>query len=118
MVPPAPKPETREMGVQTEVEYTSTGVDPLRPHYVSIAIGSPVSKYSHANVGTTPESEPMSLASSPQVPASTQHTTGSEPPWLPLPESPAVSAAVTGEPSTTEVIFLYRLLYFFLIVIP
>lgn len=97
------------MGVQTEMEYTSTGVGPLRPQYASIAIGSPALKYSHTNVGTTPEPERMSLASSPQEPATTQRTTSLEPPRLPSPDPPAMSVAVT-EPSTTEVIFLVRLL--------
>lgn len=91
------------MAVQTEVEYTSTGVDPLTPQYASIAVGSPILKYSHIDVGTTPISEPMSLASSPQEPATIQQTMGSEPPRLPsLP--PTSSVAVT-EPSTSEVIF-------------
>jgi hypothetical protein len=107
-MPPAQKPETREMGVQTEVEYTSTGVDPLRPQYTSIAIGSPVLEYSHTNVGTTPEPKPMSLALSPQEPVTTHHATALEPPRLPSPEPPALSVAVT-EPNTTEVIPLARL---------
>jgi hypothetical protein len=102
-MPPAPKPETREMAVQTELEYTSKGVDPLTPQYTSIAIGSPILKYSHIDVGTTPISEPMSLASSSQEPATTQPALISEHPRLPsLP--PTELVAVT-EPSMAEVIF-------------
>lgn len=114
MVLPALKPETREMGVQTEVEYASTGVDPLRPQYTSIAIGSPVLEYSHTNVGTSPEPEPMTLASSSQEPTTTQYPTASEPPRLLSPEPPAVSVPV-AEHNATEVIFFARLYCSFLI---
>ena len=93
------------MGVQTEVEYTSTGVDPLRPQYASIAIGSPVLEYSHTYVGTTPEPEPMSLASSPQEPVTIQRTTTLEPPGLLSTEPTEASVPLPG-PSTTEVIFI------------
>lgn len=100
------------MGVQTEVEYTSTGVDPLRPQYTSIAVGSPVLKYSHTNVGTSPELEPTSLASSRQEPVTTYDATALEPPWLSSLEPPGLSVAV-AVPSTTEVIFLAHLFVLF-----
>ena len=113
MAAPAPKPETREMAVQTELEYTSTGVGTLPPQYTSIAVGSPVLEYSHINIGTTPEPEPMSLASSPQEPATTQQTTTLETPLLPIPEPPTTPPAET-EPNATEVTFSPRNPLFFL----
>ncbi|KAF9650909.1 hypothetical protein BDM02DRAFT_1220166 [Thelephora ganbajun] len=103
-MPPAPKPETREMAIQTEVEYTSTGVGPLPPQYMSIAIGSPVLEYAHINIGTTPEPEPMSLASSPQEPTTTQQATALETPRPPSSDPPTMPP-MEIEPSTTEVNF-------------
>jgi hypothetical protein len=91
------------MAVQTEVEYISTGVEPILPQYASIAVGSPVLKYSHTNVGTTPEPEPMSLVSSPPGPTTFQQNAALEPPPLPLPVPPKTAAAV-AESSATEVI--------------
>ena len=90
------------MAVQTELEYTSMGVGSLAPQYASIAVGSPVLKYSHTSIGTTPEPEPMSLASSPQEPATTQQITSLEVPRLPTPEPPIAQPAEV-EPSTSEV---------------
>lgn len=102
MAPLALKPETREMAVQTELEYTSTGVGPLPLQYTSIAVGSPVLNYSHTSVGTTPEPEPMSLVSSPREPPTTQQTTILEAPRTPTPEPPTVPPPET-EPSASEV---------------
>lgn len=103
------------MAIQTELEYTSTGVDPIPQQYVSIAVGSPVLEYSHINVGTTPEPEPepMSLASSPQQPITTQQTTTLEVPQSPSPDPPAVPLVET-ELSTAEVTFPRRIALFFL----
>ena len=92
------------MAIQTELEYTSTGVGSLPLQYASIAVGSPALEYTHTGIGTTPEPEPMSLAS-PQEPITAQ-TTILEAPRLPTPEPPAAPHAET-EPSTTEVTFLH-----------
>jgi hypothetical protein len=100
------------MAVQTEVEYASTGVGTLPPQHTSIAVGSPILKYSHVNVGTTPEPEPMSLASSPQEPAAAQQTTALES-KQPSPKPPTMPAAETG-PGTTEVISPYPIVLVFL----
>lgn len=100
------------MAVQTEVEYTSTGVSTLPPQYTSLAVGSPILKYSHVNIGTTPEPEPMSLASSPQEPAATQQTVALES-KQPSPKPPTIPAAETG-PGTTEVISPYPIVLVFL----
>ena len=91
------------MAIQTELEYTSTGVGSLPLQYASIAVGSPALEYTHTSIGTTPEPEPMSLASSSQEPATTQ-TTIFEVPRLPTPEPPAAPPAET-EPNATEVTF-------------
>jgi len=101
------------MAIQTELEYTSTGVDPLLPQYASIAVGSPVLEYSHTNIGTTPEPEPMSLASSPQEPTTTQQTATLEVPQTPPPNPPTTPPTET-EPMTTEVTFPHRIASFFL----
>ena len=90
------------MAIQTELEYTSTGVDPLPSQHVSIAVGSPVLEYSHVNIGTTPEPEPMSLASSPQQPTTTQQIPILETPETPSP-NPPVALPVETEPSANEV---------------
>ena len=105
MAPPAPKPETREMAIQTELEYTSAGVGTIPLQYTSIAVGSPALEYTHTSIGTTPEPESMSLASSLQEPVTTQ-TAILEAPHLPTPEPPAAPPAET-ELTTTEVAFLY-----------
>jgi hypothetical protein len=105
------------MAIQTELEYTSTGVGPLPPQYASIGVGSPVLEYSHTNVGTTPEPEPMSLASSPQQPTTTPQTTTFEAPQAPSPKPPTVPPVET-EPSTTEVTFPRRIASLFLTEIP
>lgn len=94
------------MGVQTEVEYTSAGVDPHLPQYTSVAVGSTILKYAHVDVGTTPRSEPMSLASSPQEPTTSKQTTTLETPQMPSLVSPAVLAPV-AEHTATEVIVPY-----------
>lgn len=112
MALPAPKPETREMAVQTESEYTSTGVGSPLLQYASIAIGSPTLEYTHTNIGTTPEPEPMLLPLSSQDPATTQ-TAILEAPRLPTPEFPAAPPA-EAEPSTTEVTFFHLRALFFL----
>lgn len=101
------------MAIQTELEYTSTGVGSLPHQYVSIAVGSPVLEYSHINIGTTPEPEPMSLASSPQEPATTQQTITLEASTPPAPEPLIAPLAETG-PSMTEVTFPHRNALFFL----
>jgi len=112
MALPAPKPETREMAVQTELEYTSTGVgSPLLQH-ASIAVGSPALEYTHTSIGTTPEPELMPLPLPSQEPVATQ-TTILEAPRLPTPEPPAAPPVET-EPSTTEVTFFHLRALFFL----
>ena len=92
------------MAIQTELEYTSTGVGPLPSQYESIAVGSPILEYSHVNIGTTPEPEPMSLASSPQQPTTTQQVETLETPQPLSPNPPVVPPVETG-PSTAEVKF-------------
>ena len=92
------------MAIQTELEYTSTGVGPIPSQYESIAVGSPVLEYSHVNIGTTPEPEPMSLASSPQQPTTIQQVAILETPQPPSLDLPAAPPVETG-PSTTEVNF-------------
>lgn len=101
------------MAIQTELEYISTGVGSLPPQYASIAVGSPILEYSHVNIGTTPEPEPMSLASSPQQPTVTQQTTTLEMPQSPPPNPPAVPPAEI-EPSMAEVTRPHRIVLFFL----
>jgi len=101
------------MAIQTELEYTSTGVDPLPSQYVSVAVGSPVLEYSHVNIGTTPEPEPMSLASSPQQPTATQEVANLETPQPPSPNPPAAPLTEI-EPSATEVNSPHRVVLFLL----
>jgi hypothetical protein len=101
------------MAVQTELEYTSTGVGSLPLQYASIAVGPPALKYTHTSIGTTPEPEPMPHASSPQEPVTTQQTTVLEAPRLPTPEPSAAPPAET-EHGMTEVIFLHMNALFFL----
>jgi len=101
------------MAIQTELEYTSTGVGTIPPQYTSTGVGSPVLEYSHTNIGTTPEPEPMSLASSPPQPTIIQQTTVVEALKSPSPEPPTVAPVEPG-PSTTEVAFFHRLALFFL----
>src|SRR5882757_8309959 len=97
------------MAIQTELEYTSTGVGPLPLRYASVAVGSPVLEYSHINIGTTPDPEPMSLPSSPQQPTTAQQTTVLEAPKSPSPVPPIVPPTET-EPTTVEVTLLHQLL--------
>ena len=101
------------MAVQTEVEYASTGVDPILPQYASIAVGSPILRYSHINVGTTPEPESIPSTPSAQKPPNAQRTAASEPLPLPQPVPPMVSVVVAGH-TMTGVIPLAYLLYLFL----
>ena len=92
------------MAIQTELEYTSTGVGPLPPQYASIAVGSPLLEYSHVNIGTTPEPEPTPLTSPPQQPTTVRQTTALEALQSPSPKPPAVPLAEI-EPSMAEVTF-------------
>ena len=90
------------MAVQTELEYTSTGVGHLPPQYASTAVGSPALKYSHISIGTTPEPEPTSLVLSPQGPPTTQQTMVSGAPRTPTPKPLTVPSAEI-EPGMGEV---------------